>query len=98
MPLLPTGRSRVIKIFSSRSQSKTSWPPLQYTDYAYNRKNTLQALVASYKNGMASYLRRRGGHEARVGKLSRVAGHKQTLQGMAGRTNFPPTIPVLLLL
>jgi len=26
--LLPTGRSRVIKKFSSRSQSKTSWPPL----------------------------------------------------------------------
>jgi len=28
--LLPTGRSRVIKKFSSRSQSKTSWPPLSY--------------------------------------------------------------------
>jgi len=26
--LLPTGRSRVMKKFSSRSQSKTSWPPL----------------------------------------------------------------------
>jgi len=30
--LLPTGRSRVIKKFSSRSQSKTSWPPLCYID------------------------------------------------------------------
>ena len=26
---LPTGRSRVIKKFSSRSQSKTSWPPMK---------------------------------------------------------------------
>jgi len=28
-----------------------------------------------------------------VGDLSRVAGQKQTLQGMARRTNFPRTIP-----
>jgi len=28
--LLPTGRSRVSKKFSCRSQSKSSWPPLQY--------------------------------------------------------------------
>ena len=28
--ILPTGRSRVIKKFSSRSQSKTSWPLLTY--------------------------------------------------------------------
>ena len=27
-----------------------------------------------------------------VGNLSQVAGQKQTQQGMAGRTNFPPTI------
>jgi len=27
-----------------------------------------------------------------VGNLSLDAGQKQTLQGMAGRTNFPPTI------
>jgi len=33
-----------------------------------------------------------------VGNLSRVAGQKQTLNGMAGRTDFPPTIPFLLLL
>jgi len=30
--LLPTGRSRVIKKFSSRSQSKTSWPHLGYSN------------------------------------------------------------------
>ena len=30
--LLPTGRSRVIKKFSSRSHSKTSWPALHYTN------------------------------------------------------------------
>jgi len=29
--LLPTGRSRVIKKFSSRSQSKTSWAPMKQT-------------------------------------------------------------------
>jgi len=28
--LITTGRSRVIRNFSSRSQSKTSWPPLMY--------------------------------------------------------------------
>jgi len=28
--LLRTGRSRVSKKFCSRSQSKTSWPPLDY--------------------------------------------------------------------
>jgi len=28
--LLPTGRSRINKKFSSRAQSKTSWPPLVY--------------------------------------------------------------------
>jgi len=39
--------------------------------------------------------RKRGGHKAGVGNLSRVARQKQTLQGMAGRTNFPPTIPFL---
>jgi len=33
---------------------------MQYTDYVWNRKNKLQALVTSSKNGMASYLRRRG--------------------------------------
>jgi len=33
-----------------------------------------------------------------VGKLFRVAGQKQTLQGMAAHTKFPPTIPFLLLL
>jgi len=33
-----------------------------------------------------------------VGNLSRVAGQKQTLQRMAGRINFPPSIPVPLLL
>jgi len=33
---------------------------MQYRDYAWNRKITLQALVTSSKNGMASYLRRRG--------------------------------------
>ena len=38
---------------------------------------------------MASYLRHKGGNKARVGKLSRVAGQKQTLQGIGGRTNFP---------
>jgi len=27
--LLPTGRSQVIKKFSSQSQLKTSWPPMQ---------------------------------------------------------------------
>jgi len=27
--LLPSGRSRVIKKFSNRSQSKTSWPPMK---------------------------------------------------------------------
>jgi len=27
--ILPTGRSRVIKKFSSRSQSKTSWSPMK---------------------------------------------------------------------
>jgi len=32
-----------------------------------------------------------------VGNLSLVAGQKQTLQGMAGRTNFPSTIPFFLL-
>ena len=36
-----------------------------------------------------------GGHKAGVGNLSQVAGQKQTLQGMAGCTNFPPTIPFL---
>jgi len=30
--LLPTGQSRVIKKFSGRPQSKTSWPPLAYTN------------------------------------------------------------------
>jgi len=29
--LLPAGRSRVIKKFSSRTQFKTSWPPLPYS-------------------------------------------------------------------
>jgi len=33
-----------------------------------------------------------------IGNLSPVAGQNQTLQGMAGRTNFPPTIPFPLLL
>jgi len=33
----------------------------------------------------------------RVGNLSVVASQKQTLQGMAGRTNFPQTIPFPLL-
>jgi len=33
-----------------------------------------------------------------VGNLSQVASQKQTLQGMAGRTNFPSTIPFPLLL
>jgi len=28
-------------------------------------------------------------------QLSLVAGQKQTLQGMAGRTNFLPTMPFL---
>jgi len=32
------------------------------------------------------------------GNLSRVVGQIQTVQSMAGRTNFPPTIPFLLLL
>jgi len=32
-----------------------------------------------------------------VGNLSLVAGQKQALQGMTGRTNFPPTIPFSLL-
>jgi len=32
-----------------------------------------------------------------VGNLSLVAGQKQTLQGMAGRTNFPSTISFFLL-
>jgi len=32
-----------------------------------------------------------------VGNLSLVMGPKQTLQCMAGRTNFPPTIPFPLL-
>jgi len=32
-----------------------------------------------------------------AGNLSRVAGQKQTLQGLAGRTNFPPAIPFSLL-
>jgi len=38
-------------------------------------------------------------YNAGVGNLSLVAGQKQTMQGMAGRTNFPPTIlfPLLLL-
>ena len=34
----------------------------------------------------------------RVGNLSPVADQKQTQQDMAGRTNFPPTIPLPLLL
>jgi len=34
----------------------------------------------------------------RLGTFSRVVGQKQTLQCMAGRNNFPPTIPFLLLL
>ena len=41
--LLPTSRSRVIKKFSSRSQSKTSWPPLPYINAwnpaKHNRKH-----------------------------------------------------------
>jgi len=36
--------------------------------------------------------------KAGVGNLSLVAGQKQTLQGMAGRSNIPPTIPFPLLL
>jgi len=32
-----------------------------------------------------------------VGNLSLVAGQKQILQGMAGRTNFPPRVPFSLL-
>jgi len=32
-----------------------------------------------------------------VGNLSLVAGQKRIEQGMAGRTNFPTTIPFLLL-
>jgi len=31
--LLPTGHSRVMKKFSSRSQSKTSWPPPLYKNH-----------------------------------------------------------------
>jgi len=31
-----------------------------------------------------------------VGNLSLVGGPKQTLQGMPGRINFPPTIPFFL--
>ena len=29
---LPTGRSRVLRKFSGRSQSRTSWPPLPYSN------------------------------------------------------------------
>jgi len=32
-----------------------------------------------------------------VGNLSLVAGQKETLQGVASRINFPPTIPFPLL-
>ena len=35
---------------------------------------------------------------AGIDNLSRVAGQKQTLQGMAGRNNFLPMIPFSLLL
>jgi len=33
-----------------------------------------------------------------IGNLSLVAGQTQTLQGMAGRNNFSPIIPFILLL
>jgi len=39
--LLPTSRLRIIKKFASRSQSKTSWPPLHYSQGAF----TLELLL-----------------------------------------------------
>jgi len=36
-------------------------------------------------------------YSAGVGNLFLVAGQKQNLQGMTGRTSFPPTIPFPLL-
>jgi len=37
------------------------------------------------------------GQQPYHGSATLVAGHKQTSQGMAGRTNFPPTIRTTLL-
>jgi len=94
VPLLPTGRSRVIKKFSSGFQSKTSWPSLQYSDYACNRKKHITGacnIIAERYGIVFTTQRKRGRHKARVGNLCRVAGQKQTLQCMRERTNFPPT-------
>ena len=47
--LLPTGRSRVSNKFSSRSQSKTSWPPLQWNicycrEFWWNNKQRVDSV------------------------------------------------------
>jgi len=61
--LLPTGRSRVIKKFSRRSQSNTSWPPLAYsTETAINASRLIKNLIiARYSQSvkMVVYLRKR---------------------------------------
>jgi len=46
---------------------------------------------------VADLQHRRSSARPGVGNLSRGAGQKQTQQGMAGRSNFPPTIPFPLL-
>ena len=59
--LLPTGRSRVIKKFSSRSQSKTSWPPLLYDiDFTYDCAFTVLKSYShktSYYNFLSSIMK-----------------------------------------
>ena len=60
--------------------------------------DTCKRLIANLMRHFCLHTIHKSSYTAGVVNLSLVAGQKQTLQGMASRTNFPPTIPFPLLL